>query len=78
METQTCTRQHIFDQHNKSQSHHDLLKLHLVSKNLRENKTDGNSLHVYLYLLKKTLTHFEFEFLLVHSTSIFIDASVST
>jgi len=36
METETCTRQHILDQHDKSQSHHDLLKLHLVSKNLPE------------------------------------------
>ena len=30
--TQTCTRQLVLDQHNKSQSHHGLLKLHLVSK----------------------------------------------
>ena len=68
METETCTRQHILDQHDKSQSHHDLLKLHLVSKNLREKKTGGSSLHLLLYLLKQNLTHFEFEFLLVHST----------
>ena len=32
MGTQTCTRQLVLDQHNKSQSHHGLLKLHLVSK----------------------------------------------
>ena len=34
MGTQTCTRQLVLDQHNKSQSHHGLLKLHLVSKSL--------------------------------------------
>ena len=40
MRTQTCTRQLVLDQHNKSQSHHGLLKLHLVSKlNLRQRKT---------------------------------------
>ena len=40
MGTQTCTRQLVLDQHNKSQSHHGLLKLHLVSKlNLRKRKT---------------------------------------
>ena len=40
MVTQTCTRQLVLDQHNKSQSHHGLLKLHLVSKlNLRKRKT---------------------------------------
>ena len=32
MGTQTCTRQLVLDQHNKSQSHHGLLKLHLVIK----------------------------------------------
>ena len=31
------------DQHNKSQSHHGLLKLHLVSKNLRKRKTKSLS-----------------------------------
>ena len=37
MRTQTCTRQLVLDQHNKSQSHYGLLKLHLVSKmNLRK------------------------------------------
>ena len=40
MGTQTCTRQLVLDQHNKSQSHRGLLKLHLVSKlNLRQRKT---------------------------------------
>ena len=38
MGTQTCTRQLVLDQHNKSQSHHGLLKLHLVSENLRKRK----------------------------------------
>ena len=31
------------DQHNKSQSHHGLLKLHLVSKNLRKRRTKSLS-----------------------------------
>ena len=44
MGTQTCTRQLVLDQHNKSQSHHGLLKLHLVSKlNLRKRKTKSLS-----------------------------------
>ena len=43
MGTQTCTRQLVLDQHNKSQSHHGLLKLHLVSKNLRTRKTKSLS-----------------------------------
>ena len=34
MKTQTCTRQHVFDQHNESQSHQGLVKIKLVSKNL--------------------------------------------
>ena len=39
MGTQTCTRQLVLDQHNKSQSYHGLIKLHLVSKlNLRKKK----------------------------------------
>ena len=42
MKTQTCTCQHIFDQH-KSQSHHGLLKLHLVSKKLCKRKTKSLS-----------------------------------
>ena len=40
---QTCTRQLVLDQHNKSQSHHGLLKLHLVSKNPRKRKTKSLS-----------------------------------
>ena len=41
---QTCTRQLVLDQHNKSQSHHGLLRLHLVSKlNLRKRKTKSLS-----------------------------------
>ena len=40
---QTCTRQLVLDQHNKSQSHHGLLKLHLVSKNLRKRRTKSLS-----------------------------------
>ena len=44
MGTQTCTRQLVLDQHNKSQSYHGLLKLHLVSKlNLRKRKTKSLS-----------------------------------
>ena len=43
MGTQTCTRQLVLDQHNKSQSHHGLLNLHLVSKNLRKRKTKSLS-----------------------------------
>ena len=44
MVTQTCTRQLVLDQHNKSQSYHGLLKLHLVSKlNLRKRKTKSLS-----------------------------------
>ena len=43
MGTLTCTRQLVLDQHNKSQSHHGLLKLHLVSKNLRKRKTKSLS-----------------------------------
>ena len=44
MGTQTCTRQLVLDQHNKSQSHLGLLKLHLVSKlNLRKRKTKSLS-----------------------------------
>ena len=44
MGTQTCTRQLVLDQHNKSQSRHGLLKLHLVSKlNLRKRKTKSLS-----------------------------------
>ena len=41
--TQTCTREHNFDQHNEYQSHHGLLKLHLVSKNLSKWKTKSLS-----------------------------------
>ena len=43
MGTQTCTGQLVLDQHNKSQSHHGLLKLHLVSKNLRKGRTKSLS-----------------------------------
>ena len=45
MGTQTCTRQLVLDQHNKSQSHHGFLKLHLaiVSKNLRKRNTESLS-----------------------------------
>ena len=44
MVTQTYTRQLVLDQHNKSQSHHGLIKLHLVSKlNLRKRKTKSLS-----------------------------------
>ena len=43
MGTQTCTGQLILDQHNKSQSYHGLLKLHLVSKNLRKRRTKSLS-----------------------------------
>ena len=44
MGTQTCTRQLVLDQHNKSQSYRGLLKLHLVSKlNLRKRKTKSLS-----------------------------------
>ena len=43
MGTQTCTRQLVLDQHNKSQSHHGLIKLHLVSKNLGKRKTKSLS-----------------------------------
>ena len=43
MKTQTCTRQLVLDQHNKSQSHHGLIKLHLVSKNLGKRKTKSLS-----------------------------------
>ena len=50
METETCTRQHILDQHDKSQSHHDLLKLHLVSKNLREKKKQVAVRYMYYYI----------------------------
>ena len=40
----SCTRQLVLDQHNKSQSYHGLLKLHLVSKlNLRKRKTKSLS-----------------------------------
>ena len=41
--TKTCTRQLVLDQHNKLQSHHGLLNLHLVSKNLRKRKTKSLS-----------------------------------
>ena len=44
MGTETCTRQLVLDQHNKSQSHHGLLKLHLVSKlDIRKRKTKSLS-----------------------------------
>ena len=43
MGTQTCTRQLVLDQHNKSQSHHGLLKIHLVSK-LNSPKRKAKSL----------------------------------
>ena len=44
MGTQTFTRQLVLDEHNKSQSYHGLLKLHLVSKlNLRKRKTKSLS-----------------------------------
>ena len=43
MGTQTCTGQLVLDQHNKTQSHHGLLKLHLVSKNLRKRRTKSLS-----------------------------------
>ena len=43
MGTQTCTGQLILDQHNKSQSYDGLIKLELVSKNLRKRKTKSLS-----------------------------------
>ena len=43
MGAHTCTRQLVLDQHNKSQCHHGLQKLHLVSKNLRKRKTKSLS-----------------------------------
>ena len=43
MGAQTCTRQLVLDQHNKSQCHHGLQKLHLVSKILRKRKTKSLS-----------------------------------